>query len=378
MGSLDFDAERAVFRDFYDSSRLNLDRALGSFKTLLHSLIAARSDISLSDVEGRIKDREECLGKFNRKYRAALETAKTPYTIREKITDLIGLRVICLYEDDVERVRQLLSPEFQVLDVTNKIAQMEGTEDSFGYKGLHLDLKLNNVRKSMGEYQAYAEYPFELQIRTIVQDSWSVIDHKIKYKKSIPNNLRRRINTLAALFELADREFRAVRDATRAEIELAKALDDEIESEAKTVEQNRGEVRAADLPRYTPLNAFSFLRIAQHFYPNFEFEAQKVDGFTQEIISLKPEISRGKLDHYLRDSISDVKRYQVDFEQSGPDTMNPFTVMRHCLYAMDKKAFAPMLTDIARERFDQWLANRRSIEKTTKSERGAALERKQL
>ena len=48
---------------------------------------------------------------------------------------------------------------------------------------------------------------FELQIRTIIQDSWSVLDHKIKYKKSIPGQLKRRINVLSALFELADREF---------------------------------------------------------------------------------------------------------------------------------------------------------------------------
>jgi putative GTP pyrophosphokinase len=33
------------------------------------------------------------------------------------------------------------------------------------------------------------------------------LDHKIKYKKSIPHKLKRRINRLSALFEIADDEF---------------------------------------------------------------------------------------------------------------------------------------------------------------------------
>ena len=60
--------------------------------------------------------------------------------------------------------------------------------------------------------------PSDAAGRTIIQDSWSVLDHKIKYKKSIPGSLKRRINVLSALFELADREFRQIRDATAAEL----------------------------------------------------------------------------------------------------------------------------------------------------------------
>ncbi|MGZ7142680.1 hypothetical protein ACXWOE_09685, partial [Streptococcus pyogenes] len=59
----------------------------------------------------------------------------------------------------------------------------------------------------------------------------SVLDHKIKYKKSIPGQLKRRINVLAALFELADREFRQIRDATAAE--LLQAPDETIEPVAE-------------------------------------------------------------------------------------------------------------------------------------------------
>ncbi|MGF7055365.1 O-acetyl-ADP-ribose deacetylase (regulator of RNase III) [Bosea sp. OAE752] len=36
--------------------------------------------------------------------------------------------------------------------------------------------------------------------------------------------------------------------------------------------------------------------------------------------------------------------------------MNPFTVMRHCLYAADSAKFGSMLTDRARATFDEWQA----------------------
>jgi putative GTP pyrophosphokinase len=269
MPSLEYEAEKAAFREFYGENRASLEAALGSFRALIHSLLAA-PDIAISGIGGRIKDRDESLKKFNRKYRTNLETFKTPYAIREKITDLIGLRVVCLYEDDVERVKDLVSEDFDLLGISDKTAQSEGTEDSFGYKGLHLDLKLNHTRKNMAEYKLYSDYPFELQIRT-VEDSWSIIDHKIKYKKSITSTLKRRINTPAALFELADREFRAIRDATTAEIDRADETYDEIEAETKTVEDNKEIIKEVNHRRYAGLNAFNFLRIAKHFFPSFEF-----------------------------------------------------------------------------------------------------------
>lgn len=360
MGSLDFDAEKTTFREYYDSNLPTLQGCLNSFKTLIDSLLKALPDIAISSIDGRIKDREECVSKFTRKYRTELESSKTPYTIREKISDIIGLRVVCLYEDDVERIKEAISKEFDVIYVTDKIAQIEGTEASFGYKGLHLDLRLTKTRREMAEYRLYADHSFELQIRTVVQDSWSIVDHKIKYKKSIPNSLKRRINTLAALFELADREFRSIRDDTSAELAQAEDSYPEIEKESDASDDpktNTAKQRGSIEPgQYAPLNAFYALRCAKHFFPEFEFEPHKVDGFTQDVVSLKPGISRGKFNFYLRNSIGQVKRYQAEFEKNG-DTMNPYTVMRHCLYAGDPRVFATILTDSARERFDRWVGS---------------------
>jgi len=360
MASLDFETEKAAFRAYYDENIALLESAKGSFLTLIRSLLVA-GQMGAATTTGRVKDREESIKKFNRKYRGTLESSGTPYGIADHITDLVGLRIVCLYEDEVGPVSDLIRAEFEVLGVTDKIAEVEGTENAFGYKGLHLDLKLDGHRSGMPEYALYASISFELQIRTIVQDSWSVLDHKIKYKQSIPAGLKRRINTLAALFELADREFRQVRDATSAEIEKAEAEDnagDLAEVETEGAPDNEAPAIDDVQPgQFAPLNAFRFLRIAKHFFPEFEFEPEKVDGFTAEIVQREPNISRGKFNFYLNKNIGEVRRYRADFLHDNPnDGFNAYTEIRHALYAGNPDLFSDMLTNDARGSFDQWRA----------------------
>lgn len=352
MSSLDFETEKQGFRDYYNENHGLLDGAKNSFITLVNSLIRSSSDIALSKIEGRVKDRDECVRKFNLKYRTTLETENQDYKIIDHISDLIGVRVVCLYEDDIEKIKDLLCAHFEVIDITDKIAQIESTENFFGYKGLHLDLKLNEQRKSLPEYSKFTDFGFEVQIRTIIQDSWSVLDHKIKYKKSIPNKLKRRINSLAALFEVADREFREIRNATEESINAEDLTQEQISQESDQFEANSIE------QKYNAhiLNAFSFLKIANHFFNGVEFEPHKVDGFTEEIVSLKPGITRGKFNFYMRENIATVKRYKLFFEKEFlPDNLNPYTIIRHCLYLGDKEIFSKLLTNQATETFEKWL-----------------------
>lgn len=351
MASLDFEIEKAAFRAFYEQNLLLLQRAQESFIALINALVMTPGTIAVSKIEGRVKDREECIRKFVRKYQPALEERNEPYEIRSHVTDLIGLRIVCLYEDEIDRVADILRSHFEVIEVTDKVSAMENTEGSFGYKGLHLDLRLNAARRALPEYAHYAPFQFELQVRTIIQDSWSVLDHKIKYKKSIPNPLKRRINVLAALFELADREFREIRDSTAAE--LQKAPDETV---APLVEIGPPTSESTSAPG-RELNAFTFLKIASHFFRDTEFEARKVDGFVQHIQEWAPGMTRAAFNRVMKDHIGEVKRYKHAFEaKDSTNRLSPFTVIRHCLYLADRATFSKALTKLARESFNGWLA----------------------
>lgn len=353
MPSLDFDLEEARFRAFYAEQSTALETACGAFTGMVAAVVTQAGGVEVAKVEGRVKDVEECIRKFVRKYRPALEESNTPYEIQPYITDLIGVRVVCLYEDELEKIAAIVRGHFAVIDVTDKVTAVESTEASFGYKGLHLDLKLSNAERVLPERQAYAHLPFELQVRTIIQDSWSVLDHRIKYKKSIPGELKRRINVLSALFELADREFRQIRDATAAE--LLQAPDETAEPQADPAADNPQAPIKAAAPS-SELNAFTFLKIATHFFKDFEFEPSKVDSFVDDIQAWSRGMTRARFNALMRETVGVVKRYKQYFEEQNPQaSFNPYTVIRHCLYLSNKAVFRPALRNAARESFEAWL-----------------------
>ena len=352
MASLDFDQEKLVFRNFYDSNRKHFFAAKNAYIRLITSLIKRLGIDEVTKIEGRVKDKEECIKKFNRKYLNRLETDEQPYEISFFISDLIGIRIVCLYEDQIALLSEMLQQHFKILDITDKISSVESTEEFFGYKGLHMDLALNDEMASLPKYLPYVNNPFEVQIRSLIQDTWSVLDHKIKYKKSIPIDLKRRINILSALFELADREFKEIRNAT---IELMQQ-----ETVAPIIEQpdNIPEIarkEAAASSRKT-LNAFNFLRIACHFYRDYEFDAFKVDNFVNDILCLHSGFEKSDFHKCLNDNLNIAKEFHEYFITENPDKkFSPFMSIRYCLYLYDPEVFERILFKKTRGKFIDWL-----------------------
>jgi ppGpp synthetase/RelA/SpoT-type nucleotidyltranferase len=352
MPSLDFDREERAFRKYYDSNRQRFKAAKNAYVNLISSCLKQGDGDAVSKIEARVKDKEECVKKFERKYRGRLEADEQPYEIRNFISDLIGIRIICLYEDRIATVAQLLTQSFKLIEVTNKIAAIESTEDSFGYKGLHMDLALPDELAAQPKYLPFADCPFEVQIRSLIQDAWSVLDHEIKYKKSIPIELKRRINVLSALFELADREFKEIRNATTELIEQATAapVSDSLPGGGTTGAPVSEKI----------VNAFNFLRVAGHFFKEFEFEDDKVDDFVQDILRLDSNFTRADLHQSLLENLKTVRDYRDDFIANNPERIfTPYSSIRHCLYLNDPETFNKILSKGARERFEAWNASRR-------------------
>ncbi|MCD6186742.1 MAG: (p)ppGpp synthetase [Desulfuromusa sp.] len=344
MPSLDFELERRNFLLYYDSNRQLFEKAKNACISIIASLLRQSNIGEVTKIEGRIKDKNECIKKFHRKYQSKLEAEEHPYRIQDYITDLIGIRIICLYEDQIAKTSEVLQQHFRIIDVTDKISALEGTEDSFGYKGLHMDLALSDDLVAQEKYQEFAELPYEVQIRSLIQDAWSVLDHKIKYKKSIPNDLRRRINVLSALFELADREFKEIRNATE---ELL---------ERETVEPMGDETVGAISNSGKVINAFNFLRVTGHFFRDFEFQDYKVDGFVQDILKLNNRFEKGDLHQSLVENLKTVREYRDEFIAADPEhNFSPYTAIRHCLYLHDPISFQRIISRSARERFELWL-----------------------
>ncbi|GAB6192266.1 GTP pyrophosphokinase [Desulfocastanea catecholica] len=352
MASLDFEQEKTVFKKYYDSNRKHFFAAKNTYIRLIVALIKRLGFDEVIKIEGRVKDKDECIKKFHRKYQNRLETAEQPYEIKSFISDLIGIRIVCLYEDQIMPLSELLQQHFKILDITDKIAAVESTEEFFGYKGLHMDLALNDAMASVAKYHPYADTSFEVQIRSLIQDAWSVLDHKIKYKKSIPIDLKRRINILSALFELADREFKEIRNATTElmQQETVTPINEPAENAGKTVQQGTPSTSAKII------NAFNFLRIAGHFFRDFEFDDFKVDNFVQEILKLHSDFTKSDFHQCLDENLPIIKEFHEHFIAENPGrAFSPFTLIRHCLYLYDREVFGRILSKKIRARFVDWL-----------------------
>ena len=155
--------------------------------------------------------------------------AKTPESFKEKISrpgkayddplrqlpDLVGVRDVLYYKDDIVKVGNLVRHEFEVLEEVHSHQAERYSPDQFGYLSTHYVVRLNNARASLSEWRAVASFKAEIQVRTVLQHSWAAVSHALQYKREgdVPIALRRKLFRLAGLFELADEEFMEIRDA---------------------------------------------------------------------------------------------------------------------------------------------------------------------
>ena len=153
-----------------------------------------QQEIELNSIEHRIKTEESLAGKLERK--------GEKYHQLSDITDLIGLRIVTFYTDDVDKVAAIISQLFDI-DWSNSVDKRKLHDlNSFGYNSLHYICKLHE-----------GSFPFEIQIRTALQHTWSAIEHDIGYKGvvKLPPQYRRQFSRLAGMLELADDEFSRLR-----------------------------------------------------------------------------------------------------------------------------------------------------------------------
>lgn len=131
----------------------------------------------------------------------------TVENIREHLTDVAGLRVICSFPDDIYRLADLLVKQDDFI-LLRKKDYISNPKDN-GYRSLHLILSvpifLSNEKKYMKA---------EVQFRTIAMDFWASLEHKLKYKKDVENTeeIERQLRACADSIEALDYQMQDIRD----------------------------------------------------------------------------------------------------------------------------------------------------------------------
>jgi len=128
----------------------------------------------------------------------------------EEITDLAAARIVCLYRRDIAKVAEIIRAEFEVIEDVDKLDEMG--VDQFGYEARHFLVRLGKG-SSGARYDSLKQLVCEIQVRTVVQDAWAIIQHHLVYKREsqIPKQIQRKLNSLAGLFETVDDQFESIR-----------------------------------------------------------------------------------------------------------------------------------------------------------------------
>ncbi len=172
-----------------DEVKFSLSQAISAKRIMIHSLMH------------RIKEFDSFLDKIRRK------SVQVPF---KDISDLVGVRVICLFLQDIDLIGEIIQNEFDVFEIDSKID--EADEDVFGYMSSHYKARLKKSDIKSG-FEEITSYPFEIQVRTIAQDAWASISHYLDYKEErfLPAHLRRDFHALSGLFYVADTHFEMLR-----------------------------------------------------------------------------------------------------------------------------------------------------------------------
>ena len=184
--------------DGYSVSRGSYEDCLNYVENTVKNIIKSQS-INVHEIVGRVKTIESLEGKVKRKN----------YSNLAEITDLCGIRIITYFSDDVDKIAELISQEFEV-DLENTIDKRKSEDPTkFGYVSLHYVVGLREENTSPTLYGRFKNIKLEIQIRTVMQNAWAEIEHDLGYKskEDIPDQYRRQFSRLAGLIELADDNF---------------------------------------------------------------------------------------------------------------------------------------------------------------------------
>lgn len=132
------------------------------------------SYILMEHIKFRLKSKESIKQKLiNDGYSFNLENFN-------KINDIAGVRVVVAFEDDIKKVRDLVLkiPNIKVLKEKDYIKNPKES----GYESYHMILSIPITLIDCEKF-----ITVELQIRTLIMDTFASIDHKLVYKNKTQN-----------------------------------------------------------------------------------------------------------------------------------------------------------------------------------------------
>lgn len=177
------------------------------------------------------------------------------------LTDMMGIRIICAFLEDISDVLEQIKKNFDVKEVEKKGASQNFRE--FGYESVHVLIAIPQscfpAEPDFSGLKLPKDAVCEIQIRTILQDAWAEVEHELVYKSEFSPfdmPLRRKLASMNASLSLADIIFQEIRD-------YQKKLQGEMEERRKSFYEKADELDTI-IPEIKPVVQENLERVSPY------------------------------------------------------------------------------------------------------------------
>lgn len=185
--------------------------ALMEMKTRLNILneefVVCSDQSPIETIKARMKKPESIYEKLQR-----LNVPLTVSSIEKNIEDVAGIRVICSFINDIYLIANCLKKQDDLKFILEK-DYIKNPKPN-GYRSLHIIVEVPIFLR-----QGKKNVQVEIQLRTIAMDFWASLEHKIRYKKNIPDSVVTKLGmdlkSTAELANLLDERMQEVRNDMR-------------------------------------------------------------------------------------------------------------------------------------------------------------------
>lgn len=163
--------------------------------------------LSVHSLSCRIKDTKHLIEKIIRKNPEYLEKgdALSINNYEQKITDLMGIRILILFKEDWLEVHEHIMDNYKNALLEPPFVYVRDGDDTCLYDGKIEIRKEKPYRSAHYVIRSNEGLGIEVQVRTLYEEAWSEIDHKLRYPYDLSNEmLANYINIMNRLTGMGD------------------------------------------------------------------------------------------------------------------------------------------------------------------------------
>ena len=189
--NIDTEVLKDIYNDFVDY-KVSYENQAGFIANIL------RSQAMVHTVKSRIKDPDRLIEKIIRK----TEDRRLKYgddfqftldNYKNEINDLIGIRVIHIFKDQWQDIHEFIMKTWKVIEVTANVRDGDNTKI---FEELDIEVRsrvsgYRSVHYLVEFYPTNEKVIAEIQVRTIFEEGYGEIDHRLRYSHvEIPEILK--------------------------------------------------------------------------------------------------------------------------------------------------------------------------------------------